>query len=406
MRAHNVFPRFHDGVRFQRSPLAFLEQMDDPRDVVFFKAGLSTFCLIRAPRYIKRVLVTENSRFGEGKWTQRGKHVMRDCMITREGKPHRERRKLLQPGFKNSTTEDSLASIIRLSEETSERWNDNQEIDLFPDMNRIALEVVGNSLFGTCFGERASEINEALMVLLRAIPRPPIPWPKVVAAKKTIRKAIGNMSDGPLIRLMKHAGLSREQIHNEVLSLLIASVDTTPKTIAWAFALIGMNPGVEERLHQEISHLLGDRDSVRDDMTMLPYLNQVIHETLRLYPPVHFIDRRTKEDVEFGEVSVPAGTYLLLSPLLTQRDPKYFVQPKEFRTTRWTPEEVQNRPPFSFYPFGSGPHACIGKKLALMEIATVIAIISRKWRFRPSQELIRNASPQRTDFPVTLKKRS
>ena len=406
MPAHNVFSRFHDGVRFQKAPLPFMEQMEDQRDVVFFKAGLSTFCLIRAPRDIKRVLVTENSRFGEGKWTQRGKHVMRDCMITREGKPHRERRKLLQPGFKKSTAENNMASIICLCDETCERWNDNQKIDLFPDMNRIALEVVGKSLFGTCFGESAAEINDALMVLLRAIPRPPIPWPEVIAAKRTIRKAIANMSDGPLIRLMEDAGLSREQIHNEVVSLLIASVDTTPKTIAWAFTLIGMNPGVEERLHREVSHVLGSRDYAGDDVMMLPYLNQVINETLRLYPPVHFIDRRTKDDVEFGEVRVPAGTYLLLSPLLTQRDPKYFEQPKEFRTNRWTPEEIQKRPPFSFYPFGSGPHACIGKKLALMEIATVIATISRKWRFHPSQELMKNANPQRTNFPVILKKRS
>ncbi|MDA7893845.1 cytochrome P450 [bacterium] len=402
----SVSQRFHDGYEFQRAPLSFLEQMGNQRDVAFFKAGLTTFCLIRSPDDIKRVLVTENSRFGEGKWTQRGKYVMRDCMITREGTPHRKRRKLLQPGFKNSCIGNSFDPAIRLSEETCKSWNDDQTIDLFPDMNRIALEVVGHSLFGTCFGDRASEISQALTILLQAIPRPPIPWPQVIAAKRTIRKATSQMSDGPLIGLMKKAGLSEKQIHNEILSLLIASIDTTPKTIAWAFTLIGMNPSVEEQLHQELSSVLGDRTPIENDLTMLPYLNQVIQETLRLYPPVHFIDRRTMEDVKFGEATVPAGTYLLLSPLLTHRDPKYFDQPSEFRTDRWTPGAVKRRKPFSFYPFGSGPHACIGKKLAFMEIATVIAMISRKWRFRPTQELLMNASPQRTDFPVTLKRRS
>lgn len=406
MSPGRIFQNFHDGSRFQKDPLAFMEQMEDQHEVAFFRASLSTFCLIRAPGDIKRVLVTENSRFGEGKWTQRGKYVMRDCMITREGTSHRERRKLLQPGFKNSCIKHSVDPTIRLSEEACERWSDDQTIDLFPEMNRIALEVVGHSLFGTCFGERSSEINRALIVLLQAIPRPNIPWPKVIAAKRTLRKATSQMSDGPLIRLMKKAGLSKEQIHNEIVSLLIASVDTTPKTIAWAFTLIGMNPNVEEKLYQEISNVLGNRAPVENDLTMLPYLNQVIHETLRLYPPVHFIDRRTKEDVKFGEVNVPAGTYLLLSPLLTHRDPKYFDRPSEFQTDRWTPEAIKHREPFSFYPFGSGPHACIGKKLAFMEIATVIAMISRKWRFRPTQQLLMNANPQRTDFPVTLKRRS
>ncbi len=402
----SVSKRFQDGYQFHRDPLSFLEQMGDWGDVAFFKAGLTTFCLIRAPSDIKRVLVTENSRFGEGKWTQRGKSVMRDCMITREGTSHRERRKLLQPGFKNSCIENSIDPTIRLSEETCKRWEDDQTIDLFPEMNRIALEVVGHSLFGTCFGERSSEINHALIVLLQAIPRPNIPWPKVIAAKRTLRKATSLMSDGPLIGLMKESGLGQEQIHNEILSLLIASVDTTPKTIAWAFTLIGMNPNVEEKLHQELSSVLGNRAPNESDLTTLPFLKQVIQETLRLYPPVHFIDRRTKEDVKFGEVKVPKGTYLLLSPLLTHRDPKYFERPSEFQTNRWTPEAVKQRKPFSFYPFGSGPHACIGKKLAFMEMATVIAMLSREWRFRPTQELLMNASPQRTDFPVTLKRRS
>ena len=142
---------------------------------------------------------------------------MRDCMITREGAPHRERRELLQPGFKSSCIEQSIAPIIRLSLETCQKWNDDQTIDIFPEMNRIALEVVGHSLFGTCFDERATEINHALIVLLRAIPRPPIPWPQLIAARRTIRNVTSQMSEGPLIDLMKKAGLTSNQIHNEIL---------------------------------------------------------------------------------------------------------------------------------------------------------------------------------------------
>ncbi|MCP4777021.1 MAG: cytochrome P450 [Planctomycetaceae bacterium] len=401
----SVIQRFYDGRHFQADPLSYLNQLNDDQDVVFFKAGLTTFCLLRSPEDIKRVLVTENSRFGEGKWTQRGKYVMRDCMITREGAPHRERRKILQPAFKGQVISKSKSPTIQLSLEICNAWNDRQTLDLFPDMNRIALEVVGHSLFGSCFGTRASRINDALSVLLRAIPRPPIPWPRVITARRTIRKTTSQMSEGPLLELMKHAGLKEKEIHYEILSLLIASIDTTPKTIAWALTLIGANVEVEEKLYEEISNVLDGRIPDLDDLAMLPYLNQVIQETLRLYPPVHFIDRRANEDITFGEVTVPAGMYLLLSPLLTQRDPKYFQQPGEFRTERWTPDAVAQRVPFSFYPFGSGPHACIGKKLALVEIALVIAVFVQKWRFRPTENLIANNSPQRTDFPITVSRR-
>ncbi len=404
MSPQNPIRSFHDGRRFQRDPLSFMKTMKDEENISFFRAGFTTFCLIKSPEHIKRVLVTESQRFGEGKWTQRGKYVMRDCMITREGAMHQERRKVLIPGFDRTSLDKSVNHTIRISLETINQWEDGQSIDLFPYMNRIALEVAGHSLFGTCFKENESEVNHALKILLQAIPRPPIPRLRLIKARKTMERVTSQMTDGPLIKLMREAGLSKTQIQQEVLSLLIASVDTTPKTVAWALSLIGQNRYVEENLHQELNQVLHDHLPVTDDIEKLPYLNQIIQETLRLYPPVHFIDRRAKENVYFGETKIPKGMYLLLSPLLTQRDPKWFENPCEFRTDRWTPDEIKRLKPFSFYPFGSGPHACIGKKLASTEIALIIATLCQKWRFRPLNKSSINANPQKSNFPIILEK--
>lgn len=404
MPLQNPIRSFHDGRRFQHDPLSFMKTMKHEENISFFRAGLTTFCLIKSPEHIKRVLVTESKRFGEGKWTQRGKYVMRDCMITREGSMHQERRKLLLPGFERTSLDKSINHTTRISLETIDQWEDGQSIDLFPYMNRIALEVAGHSLFGTSFKENESEINHALKILLQAIPRPPIPSLRLIKARKTMERVTSHMTDGPVIKLMREAGLSKTQIQQEVLSLLIASIDTTPKTVAWALSLIGENRYVEENLHQELNQVLHDHLPVTDDIEKLPYLNQIIQETLRLYPPVHFIDRRAKENVYFEETKVPKGMYLLLSPLLTQRDPKWFDNPCEFRTERWTPDKIKRLKPFSFYPFGAGPHACIGKRLASTEIALIIITLCQKWRFRPLNESNTNGNPQKSYFPIILQK--
>jgi len=395
-----------DGHAFQRDPLPFLQRLGDQGDVVFFKAGFSEFALVQSPELIQRILVTEDSRYGEGKWTLRGKYVMRDCMITREGESHRERRKLIQPAFGKQALGGSGSVIVKRTLRLSKRWIDGQAFDIFPDMAALALEIVGESLFSTELEGQAPALNRALCTMLHAIPRLPWPRPRLIAARRLVSRTADKMSGGYLISLLRQAGLSAEQIRNEIMSLLIASVDTTPKTLAWIFFLLGKHKDVEKRVHTELAEVLGNREPTVEDIPRLEYSNRVISETLRLYPPVHFIDRRPLEEVDLNGTKVKAGTYLLLCPLLTHRDPRFFESPNEFRTDRWTKEETEKRPRFSFFPFGAGPHACIGRELASIELALVIATLAQRWRLHPAADLLGEPSPQRLTFPMNLERRS
>ncbi len=395
-----------DGNAFQRDPLPFLLKLRDHGDVVFFAAGLSQFALVRSPELIERILVTDEALYGEGKWTLRGRFVMHDCLITREGKGHRERRKLMQPAFSKREFAGSGPAIVARTLQLSDRWTDGEYRDVFPDLATLALAIVGESVFSTELAKEANELNRALHVMLHAIPRPPLPRPSLIASRRRLRRTAGKMTRGVLISKLREAGLSREEIRDEIVSLLIASVDTTPKTLAWAWYLIGRHPEIENGVHAELDEVLGERDPDVEDLPRLELLDRVIRETLRLYPPVHFIDRRPLVDVDLNGTPVRAGTYLLLCPLLTQRDPRYFEAPVEFRPERWTLEEVEKRPRWSFFPFGAGPHVCIGMELSRIQIALVVATLARRWRLHPAKELLTDPSPQRLRFPMKLEWRS
>lgn len=102
-----------DGRAFQRDPLAFMRQMQTRGDVAYLRAGFSRFVVLTSPNLIHRVLVSENERYGEGKWTTRGKFVMGDSLITREGHPHLQRRRLVQPAFGQKAMPDAGRAIVQ-----------------------------------------------------------------------------------------------------------------------------------------------------------------------------------------------------------------------------------------------------------------------------------------------------
>ena len=395
-----------DGRSFQRDPLPFLLRLEGKGDVVSFKTGRSGFSLVRCPELIQRILVKENDRYGEGKWTVRGRYVMKDCLITREGSAHRERRGQMRSPFGRQSVEASSDFMVDRAIRFCAGWKDGDVIDLFPDMGRLALEIACESLFEVDLHGRSARLNDALLLLLAAIPRLPIPHPRVLLARRHARQVAKEFDRGDLVRDLRAAGLSPEEICDEIIALMIASIDTTPKTLCWLFTMIGMREGLESDLLVEFDEVLGDRDPAVQDLPRLERFDRVLDETLRLFPPVHFIDRRPLEDVDLNGTVVKAGTWMLLCPLYTQRDERFFEDPHRFDDDRWVPSEMKKRPIFSYFPFGAGAHACIGRRLATVEMKLIAATVLRRWRIRPTPELAADPNPQRMSFPCRLERRS
>ena len=352
------------GRAFQRDPLAFLLGLGEWGDVMRFRTRFSEFTLVNNPDLIRRVLVPDNDLYGEGKWTLRGKHVLRDCLITLEGDAHRRRRALMGPSFDRKRLAEYGPAMVRCTERLAARWNAGDRIDAHKEMGRLAITTAGAVLFEADLETEAAELEDALVVMLEAIPRRPLPSPRLWAARRRVERTAARLTGGHLVSRLRDAGLTEAEVRDEVVSLLIAAVDTTPRALAWTWFLLGRHAWAESRLHGELATVLGGRAVTVDDLPRLSFLQMVLNEALRLYPPVHFIDRRPLHDVELDGVRVRAGSYMLLSPLVTQRDPRFFDDPAVFRPERWDPDGTEPRPGRLSFPFGAGPHSCIGEGLA------------------------------------------
>jgi cytochrome P450 len=118
------------------------------------------------------------------------------------------------------------------------------------------------------------------------------------------------------------------------------------------------------------------------DMARLPYARMVVAEALRLYPPAWALGRRAIADVEIGGFLVPAGSLVIASAFITQRDARWWPDPERFDPERWTPDETEKRPKFAYYPFGGGTRICLGEHFAWMEAVILLSTIASRWRLR------------------------
>ncbi|HET9111204.1 MAG TPA: cytochrome P450, partial [Ktedonobacterales bacterium] len=131
----------------------------------------------------------------------------------------------------------------------------------------------------------------------------------------------------------------------------------------------------------EIATTLGERPATAADLPRMPYLDAVIMESMRIYPPAWTVNRTALEPFELGGYQFPAGTRVIISQWVIHHLPEVWGDPEVFRPERWTPEFRQSLPRGAYFPFGAGPRICIGMPLAEMEARLLLATILQ--RFTP-----------------------
>ncbi|XP_022901352.1 cytochrome P450 4C1-like [Onthophagus taurus] len=186
--------------------------------------------------------------------------------------------------------------------------------------------------------------------------------------------------------LLEYPGLSDEEIEWQANTFLFAGHDTVGACIAFSLYLLAKNPKVQERLLSEIKEVIGECNDVISLPLLkeLNYLDRVLKECMRFYPPVGLFEREVMEDVEIKGLIIPKGTTVSFHPYSQHRDPTYFPNPEVFDPDRFLPENLTKVHPFAYIPFSAGPRNCIGQKYALMNIKSVLVNILRNFELHPA----------------------
>jgi cytochrome P450 len=195
-------------------------------------------------------------------------------------------------------------------------------------------------------------------------------------------------------------GMSDKQLRDEILTIFLAGHETTANALAWTWVLLSRGPEVARRLRAEVDQVLGGRAAGADDVPKLRYTQMVVKEAMRLYPPAWVISRRAlAADTIMGQPVAP-GTVVLVSPYVTQRHLGFWDNPEGFDPERFTPEAIERRPRYAYFPFAGGPRQCIGNNFAMMEAELVLATLAQRVKLE-----LQPGHPVVLDPSITLRPR-
>jgi len=197
-------------------------------------------------------------------------------------------------------------------------------------------------------------------------------------------------------------------VRDQMVTFLFAGHETTALALTYAWHLLGRNPETLDRLRAELDAELGDRSATMADLPALDYTEQVVNETLRLFPPAYALFREPTEDVQVGSYRVREGTAMTIPIFKLHRDGRFYDAPDEFRPERWTDEFEAELPEYAYLPFGGGPRHCIGMRFALAELKLVLATLAREVAFDPTYDGdpdLSMAATMRPDQPMRMRVR-
>jgi cytochrome P450 len=378
-------------------------------DIAHYKIGWHHIVFLNHPDYIREVLVVQNDNFIKERTVQRTKMLLGAGMITAEGAQHRAQRQVAQPAFHRQRIPEYAGTMVREAAAIRDRWRHGEQRDISIDMMHLTLNVVAQTLFATDLREEANELASAInrimglynfLVMVPAAEwlvhvRPP-GLAAFVRARKRIDAVVYRMiaahrergaHGGSLLDLMLAASpdqsaASEQSLRDQVITIFLAGYETVANALSWTWYLLSQNPECERRFHQEIDRELQGRLPTYDDVPRLRYVEMVMAESMRLYPPAWAMGRYARNDFQLGEFFLPAKTTVLMSQFITHRDPRFFPDPLCFNPERFTPDAKSRRTRLTYFPFGAGFRQCIGESFAWMEGVLLLATLAQKWKLK------------------------
>jgi cytochrome P450 len=300
------------------------------------------------------------------------------------------------------------AVIVAATERLCQRWEklaaDKTVIDLDAEMMQLTLEIIGELLFNADLSNRAGKLTQAvnelldyvmyraynpLSILTRHLPTTPrqLRFRRALGLLEgLIESAAGdrcmvNSERYSVMALLAETGMDKTALRDELMTFLIAGHETSASGLTWLFYLLSQHDQVRARLESEVAGLNG-RFPTPADLPQLPYLTQVMWESLRHYPPSWLISRRALADDLLRDTAVPRRSYVIISPYTIHHHPAYWPNPDQFDPDRFAPGQAEKRPRFAYIPFGGGPRLCIGDRLAQLEMQLITAMITQRFRLR------------------------
>ncbi|PRX52470.1 cytochrome P450 [Salegentibacter salegens] len=329
-------------------------------------------------------------------------------LLTAEGQHWAKQRKLIQPAFHKSHLSGLLQSVQEAIETEIDRIEPNKTLDIFPVFNDLAFQTVVKSLFSSAANQeqinRLQYITEAAQkMLVRELRQPFKLWwfrlsgeikkhikltqearqilEDIVEERKKSKKRYDDLLDMLLdARYDDGHPMEKEQLIDEILILFTAGHETTSNALTFTCELLARNPDAQEKIIREVKTAKKESQDLMEFVRSCSYTQQVIEESMRLYPPAYFIDRVNIEEDNFDGYNLPKNSSILFSCFEIHRHRNHWEEPETFNPERFL--NAKNHSSY-YFPFGAGPRKCIGNNFAMFEMIMAIAEVISRYKIEP-----------------------
>jgi cytochrome P450 len=405
-----------------RNPVQVLSKYNETYGDTFWLriGGLKDAMVTIDPEVIQHVLKTNAENYQKSEiQVKRMGHFLGKGLLTTHGEAWRTQRRLIQTGFDRKQL-DALSSIMQESLAESLRDFDRQvrlgPVDIYPHLMKITFAMVARSLFGARLKDEDIDlVSHTICTVQEFIVRQTLqpylnPWFAVSGALRKheemrtradavlmeyIKKRRNEAPGHDLLQTLMDArysdgkGMPDELILSESMQLLVAGHETSSNALSWLLYLLSSRPDCLEKVRREFDSVLGEAPLNYSDVPKFEFTTQVICEALRLYPPFWMVDRMAIADDRVGDVAIPCGSMVIVYVYGAHHAPRYWPNPEDFDTERFTKANEKLRPACTYLPFGAGPRGCIGGNYAMLQILMILSELLRKYEFQlaPGQKI-------------------
>lgn len=420
--------------KFNASPIDYMreatELLGSPLDL---NLAFGKFVLVTDPEQAQHVLATNHENYIKAKGYKQIARVLGDGLLTAEGDYWKRQRKILQPSFHKPELAKLLPSVWLTGHNYINQLSDGQELALDTEMNGLTLTVLLNSLIHYHDEELLEKMadniifgQEFIVKRIRSIVKWPVWLPTgmnrryhqmMKESNQLIQKCVDSRHvpneeeiNDILDVLLKNYDAEQEftKIRNELLTFLVAGHETSALGMTWTLHLLAHYPEIQDRLFEEVRELktLDDLDLM--NFGNLKYTQNVIKESLRIYPPIWNIVREAKGDDTVGGFKITSGQQVMNSILEIHHNKDYWSDSDVFDPDRFDRNEIRHK--FQYIPFGAGPRFCIGNNFAMFEMLILIVQFVHNFKLEPGSPRHIGFNPLLTLRPnqevkVILKKR-
>lgn len=339
-------------------------------------------------------------------------------------------RRMMQPMFHSKRIMTMGDKMVAAGQAMLNRWAklaNGTTIDLHKEMMTITLDIINRTMFSTTdainyadkVGSAITTTAEFVFQRNRAFIRPPLSWP--TPKNKAFNNALDEIDNiiemlieqrrqssatyADLLDMLLEArdeetgaGMSEQQLRDEVKTIYAAGHETTSNALSWVWYLLAQHPDVLAQLQAEVDAVLNGRIPTLADLPNLPYTTKVFKEGLRLYPAVPAIPRYVPEGAILQGYKITPKANVVFNTYNLHRHPEHWQKPEAFWPEHFTPEREEQRDQYAYRPFGAGPRICIGRNFAMMEGQLLLAMIAQNYTFNLIPD-----HPVKPEIAVTLR---